>query len=104
MEKTNVSRVLDLMNIEYQMHEYDSEVTDGKMVSKLVGKGEDEVFKTLYEKMFTYAFTVFPNHEIGEWEQIRKEDGTAEDKVVALPVKDPFHTLRCFIKIVETCL
>lgn len=71
---------------------------------KLYDLTGDEEFKTLYEKTFTYAFTVFPNHEIGEWEQIRKEDGTAEDKVVALPVKDPFHTLRCFIKIVETCL
>ena len=59
MEKTNVSRILDLMNIEYQMHEYDSEVTDGKMVSKLVGKGEDEVFKTLVTVVGVKDYRVF---------------------------------------------
>lgn len=54
-----------------------------------------------YEKSYEYVFKTFPNKEIGEWIQIRKKDGSPEEKVVALPVKDPFHILRNFIKIVE---
>lgn len=54
-----------------------------------------------YEKASSYIFATFPNRELGEWIQIRKRDGTPEEKVVALPVKDPFHILRNFIKIVE---
>ncbi len=63
----------------------------------------DEDFVRYYEKSFTYAFTTFPNQKLGEWVQIRKRDGSPEDKVVALPVKDPFHIMRNFIKIVEVC-
>ncbi|HPT86290.1 MAG TPA: AGE family epimerase/isomerase [Bacillota bacterium] len=54
-----------------------------------------------YEKASEYTFSTFPNKELGEWIQIRKRDGAPEEKVVALPVKDPFHILRNFIKIVE---
>ncbi len=61
----------------------------------------DEEMIKLYEKSFEYVFNTFPNKEIGEWIQIRKRDGTPEDKLVALPVKDPFHILRNFIKIIE---
>jgi len=61
----------------------------------------DKDFLDYYEKSFTYAFTVFPNQKTGEWVQIRKRDGTPEEKVVALPVKDPFHIMRNFIKIIE---
>lgn len=56
-----------------------------------------------YEKAAEYIFATFPNKDIGEWIQIRRRDGTPEEKVVALPVKDPFHILRNFIKIVELC-
>lgn len=54
-----------------------------------------------YQRAFDYVFSVFPNAQIGEWIQIRQRDGTPQDKVVALPVKDPFHIMRNFIKIVE---
>lgn len=54
-----------------------------------------------YEKAAEYIFATFPNQELGEWIQIRRRDGSPEEKVVALPVKDPFHILRNFIKIVE---
>ncbi|SDK05610.1 AGE family epimerase/isomerase [Natronincola ferrireducens] len=54
-----------------------------------------------YEKAYEYTFKTFPNREIGEWIQIRKRDGSPEERLVALPVKDPFHILRNFIKIVE---
>lgn len=61
----------------------------------------NEAYLDDYQKSADYAFKVFPNRETGEWIQIRRRDGTPEDKVVALPVKDPFHIVRNFIKIVE---
>ena len=63
----------------------------------------DTEMKELYEKSAEYVFSTFPNSEVGEWNQICKRDGTPEDKVVALPVKDPFHIMRNFIKIIEFC-
>lgn len=68
------------------------------LLYKLTG---DEEMAALYKKSSDYVFATFPNHELGEWIQIRKRDGTPEEKLVALPVKDPFHILRNFIKIVE---
>lgn len=65
---------------------------------KLTGKQE---FMDYYQKSEDYVFNVFPNKALGEWIQIRKRDGSPEEKVVALPVKDPFHILRNFIRIVE---
>ena len=62
--------------------------------------GEQDLLER-YEKANAYVFSTFPNKELGEWIQIRKRDGTPEEKLVALPVKDPFHILRNFIKIVE---
>jgi N-acylglucosamine 2-epimerase len=40
---------------------------------------------------------------VGEWIQIRNRKGEPEEKVVALPVKDPFHVTRVFIHIIN-CL
>jgi N-acylglucosamine 2-epimerase len=55
----------------------------------------------IYLKSADYIFSTFPNHELGEWIQIRDRQGKPEEKVVALPVKDPFHILRNFLRIVE---
>ena len=56
-----------------------------------------------YHRLREYTFRVFPNpdREIGEWIQIRDRQGAPQDKVVALPVKDPFHILRALILIIE---
>lgn len=56
-----------------------------------------------YKKIHQYTFETFPNPDksVGEWIQIRKRDGSPEDKVVALPVKDPYHIARNLIKIIE---
>lgn len=62
---------------------------------------EDIEFLDLYNKSAQYVFDTFPNKEIGEWIQIRKRDGSPEEKLVALPVKDPFHIIRNFLKIIE---
>lgn len=48
MEKTNVMRVLDQMNITYREHTYDStEAISGTEVASILGEDPDQVFKTL---------------------------------------------------------
>ena len=48
-------------------------------------------------------FQTFPNEnkEIGEWIQIRDRKGKPIQKVVALPVKDPFHIIRNYLFILK---
>lgn len=64
--------------------------------------GDDELLE-LYERTHAYTFDTFPNpeREVGEWIQIRDRAGVPLTKVVALPVKDPYHILRNCILIVE---
>ena len=52
---------------------------------------------------FNYAYSTFPNTDpnIREWVQIRERSGDACEKVVALPVKDPYHVMRNLILIIE---
>ena len=63
----------------------------------------DEEFLTWFEKIFRYVFETFPNPDksIGEWIQIRTREGKPQEKVVALPVKDPYHIIRNVILIIE---
>ena len=55
------------------------------------------------ERVWEYAFRVFPNPDstVGEWIQIRDRRGDPLERVVALPVKDPYHIARNLIQIVE---
>ncbi|WP_078549757.1 AGE family epimerase/isomerase [Litchfieldia alkalitelluris] len=57
----------------------------------------------LYDSMEKYVFRTFPNPntDIGEWIQIRARNAEPINKVVALPVKDPYHILRNMLLIVE---
>ncbi len=66
-------------------------------------ESNDFQFMDYYKKTEEYTFRTFPNPDraIGEWIQIRKRDGRPQDKVVALPVKDPFHIARNYLKIIE---
>ncbi len=68
------------------------------LLYKLTGK---QVYEDLYDRSFEYVFTLFPQGTDREWIQIRKRDGKPDDFPVALPVKDPFHILRNFLKIIE---
>lgn len=63
----------------------------------------DPEFLAWHEKVFDYVYRVFPNRdpEIREWMQIRTRDGLPQNKVVALPVKDPFHIARNLILLIE---
>jgi len=64
----------------------------------------DEWFLDMYNKFHDYVFKTFPNpnKEIGEWIQIRDRQGRPEDKVVALPVKDPYHITRAFMHLIKS--
>lgn len=68
------------------------------LLNKITGK---EIYLNYYKKVFDYVFKVFPSKTNGEWVQIRNKNGSPQEKTVALPVKDPFHILRNFIKITE---
>ncbi|BCL83239.1 N-acylglucosamine 2-epimerase [Ktedonobacteria bacterium brp13] len=63
----------------------------------------DETFLSLHERVHTYVFATFPNPDqhIGEWVQIRDRQGKPIDKVVALPVKDPYHITRNLMLLLE---
>ncbi len=63
----------------------------------------DKRFLDWQEKVRAYTFATFPNPDksIGEWLQIRTRDGSPQEKVVALPVKDPYHIIRNLILILE---
>ncbi len=64
--------------------------------------GDSEILAKYYEGQ-DYIFKTFPNPDksIGEWIQIRDRQGNPMNKVVALPVKDPFHIIRNFIQIID---
>jgi N-acylglucosamine 2-epimerase len=65
----------------------------------------DRSFMDTYWKFHDYVFATFPNPDksVGEWIQIRDRAGRPEDKVVALPVKDPYHITRAFMHAIQ-CL
>ena len=57
----------------------------------------------LFEKVFAYTYQTFPNPDpqIREWIQIRTREGKPQEKVVALPVKDPYHIIRNVLMAIE---
>ena len=63
----------------------------------------DADFEKMFEQVFEYNHRTFPNPDRGvrEWIQIRTRDGSPQDKVVALPVKDPYHIIRNVALIIE---
>ena len=70
------------------------------LASKVTG---DPRFPSLHTRLYEYVFRTFPNPDgaVGEWIQIRDRRGTPLDKVVALPVKDPYHILQDVLLMVE---
>ncbi len=66
---------------------------------------DDPEVAAWYGRLKEYTFKTFPNTENdrGEWIQIRDREGRPENRVVALPVKDPFHIMRNLILLMEEC-
>jgi N-acylglucosamine 2-epimerase len=64
---------------------------------------KDRAFLDIYSKLHGYTFSVFPqpDRSVGEWIQIRNRKGVPEEKVVALPVKDPYHIMRNVMLVIE---
>lgn len=60
-------------------------------------------FLEWHDRVFDYTFEKHPNpdREVREWVQILTRDGRPQEKVVALPVKDPYHITRNLILIIE---
>jgi N-acylglucosamine 2-epimerase len=58
-----------------------------------------------HDRMLRYTMSAFPNpnRSVGEWIQVRDRRGAPLSKVVALPVKDPFHIARALMLSVELC-
>lgn len=50
-----------------------------------------------YRRISDYTYATFPDTAQGEWIQVRGRGGQPLDRVVALPVKDPFHIIRSLI-------
>ena len=63
----------------------------------------EEGFKAWHDKIFAYTYGTFPNPDpnVREWMQIRDRAGRPEDRVVALPVKDPYHVVRNLALLLE---
>lgn len=59
--------------------------------------------RAAFERVWRYTFATFPHPDprIGEWIQIRDRRGAPLDRVVALPVKDPYHIARNLLQLVE---
>lgn len=66
-------------------------------------ESDDAEFWDWHEKLFSYVYQTFPNRDtqVREWVQIRTREGEPQEKVVALPVKDPFHIARNLILSIE---
>ena len=60
-------------------------------------------FRAIHDQVHAYTFATFPNPDegVGEWIQIRDRQGRPLDKVVGLPVKDPYHVTRNLLLLVE---
>jgi N-acylglucosamine 2-epimerase len=56
-----------------------------------------------FERVWEYSFRTFPHPDpaVGEWIQIRDRAGAPLERVVALPVKDPYHIARNLIQVIE---
>lgn len=57
----------------------------------------------IHRRVHEYTFATFPNPDtsVGEWIQIRDREGQPVDKLVGLPVKDPYHIMRNLMLLVE---
>ncbi|SKC70905.1 AGE family epimerase/isomerase [Krasilnikoviella flava] len=65
-----------------------------ELLARISGSAE---LTTWHERVAEYTLATFPDRERGEWIQVRARDGRPLDRVVALPVKDPFHIIRALL-------
>lgn len=58
-------------------------------------------FDTWRRQVTDYTLATFPDPDGAEWIQVRDRGGRPLDRVVALPVKDPFHIARALLHCLE---
>ena len=73
------------------------------LIDEILKLDVSKEFLEMFLKVFDYTYKTFPNPDrnIREWIQIRTREGAPQEKVVALPVKDPYHIIRNVILIIE---
>jgi N-acylglucosamine 2-epimerase len=54
----------------------------------------DDRFAMWYARLKQYTYDTFPSEKGEEWIQIRTRTGVPQERIVALPVKDPYHIMR----------
>ena len=59
MQKTNALRILDKQKIEYEVFEYDTNLTNGELVAEALKENKAQVFKTLVTISNTKEYFVF---------------------------------------------
>ena len=67
----------------------------------LASRAGGEQIEPWRRRVESYTFHTFPEGPGREWSQIRNRNGHPLEKVVALPVKDPFHVARALLLSVE---
>jgi N-acylglucosamine 2-epimerase len=67
----------------------------------LAARHDNAELRGWHDRIREYTLGTFPEGPGREWIQIRARDGSPLDKVVALPVKDPFHIARALLLLVE---
>jgi len=72
---------------------------------RLFAMTDDTAFLEWHNRVLSYVQNrhLNPDRSVGEWIQILKRDGTPQQKVTALPVKDPYHIIRNVALLIELC-
>lgn len=65
----------------------------------LAMKTDSNALHEWYHRLRDYTFRIFPDPVGQEWLHIRDRTGKPLRRVVALPIKDPYHIARCLLKI-----
>ena len=90
-QKTNAIRILEREKIDFTVHEFDSEITDGVFVAKCLGAECERVFKTLVtvgSDLNNYVFVI----PVGQTLDLKKAAKSVNQKSVSmLKQKDLFN-------------
>ena len=90
-QKTNAIRILEREKIDFTVHEFDSEITDGVLVAKCLGAECERVFKTLVtvgSDLNNYVFVI----PVGQTLDLKKAAKSVNQKSVSmLKQKDLFN-------------
>ena len=88
-QKTNAMRILEKLQIPYEMHVYDcQDFLDGVQVAELLGLPHEEVYKTLVTIGKSRAYYVFVIPIEAELDLKKAARAAGEKSIEMLPLKD----------------